>query len=148
MTTWDWIIAAVMLVGLLVVAVYLGQLNRSVADFILAGRKVRKYLGMSAGSAENLALAGIAASLQQGMQHGFALIWISVILMTYTIPVFGLLGFGIKRFRATRCMTIPQFLEQRYDKRLRLLVGVEVVVEEGRLRRELLLLLLLLLGVL
>ena len=124
MTTWDWIIAAVMLVGLLVVAVYLGRLNRSVADFILAGRKVRKYLGMSAGSAENLALAGIAASLQQGMQHGFALIWISVILMTYTIPVFGLLGFGIKRFRATRCMTIPQFLEQRYDKRLRLLVGV------------------------
>lgn len=128
MTFLDWIIAGGMLLGLVVVAVYLGRLNRSVADFILAGRKVRKYLGMSAGAAENLALAGIAASMQQGMQHGFALIWISVILMAYTIPVFGLLGFGIKRFRATRCMTIPQFLEQRYSQRLRLLVGVILAV--------------------
>lgn len=124
MTRLDWLLAGGLLLGLVVVAVYLGRLNRSVADFILAGRKVRKFLGMSAGAAENLALAGIAASLQQGMQHGFALIWISVLLMAYTIPVFGLAGFGIKRFRATRCMTIPQFLEQRYDRRLRLLVGL------------------------
>lgn len=128
MSPLDWGLAAVMLAGLIGVAVWLGRLNRSVADFILAGRKVRKFLGMSAGAAENLGLAGIAASMQQGMQHGFALIWISVILMAYTIPVFGVIGFGIQRFRATRCMTIPQFLEQRFDKRLRLLVGAILAI--------------------
>ena len=124
MSTLDWTIATGLLIALIVAAVYLGRLNKSVADFILAGRKVRKYLGMSSGTAEGLGLASIAASLQQGMQNGFALIWISIILMCYTVPVFGLIGFGIKRFRATLCMTIPQFLDQRYDPRLRLLVGV------------------------
>lgn len=120
----DWMIALTLLIGLIGVAVYLGRFNRSVADFILAGRRVRKYLGMSAGTAEGLGLASIAATLQQGMQNGFALVWISLLLMCYTVPVFGVMGFGIKRFRATRCMTIPQFLEQRYDRRLRLLVGI------------------------
>jgi SSS family solute:Na+ symporter len=128
MTPLDWTIAGSLLVGLIAVAVYLGRLNKSVADFVLAGRRVRKYLGMSAGTAEGLGLASIAASLQQGMQNGFALVWISVVLMCYTVPVFGVIGFGIKRFRATRCMTIPQFLEQRYDRRLRLLVGLILAV--------------------
>lgn len=128
MTFLDWTIAGTLLLGLIAIAVYLGRLNRSVADFVLAGRKVRKYLGMSAGTAEGLGLASIAASLQQGMQNGFALVWISIILMCYTVPVFGVIGFGIKRFRATRCMTIPQFLEQRYDRRLRLLVGIILAV--------------------
>lgn len=123
MTTLDWILAAAALTALIVIAVILGRLNKSVADFLIAGRQVRKYLGMSSGTAEGLGLASIAASLQQGMQHGFALIWVSLILMAYSVPVFGIFGLGIKRFRATRCMTIPEFLEKRYSRRLRVLAG-------------------------
>lgn len=128
MTPLDWWIAGILLALLIGVAVYLGKLNKSVADFLLAGRQVRKFLGMSSGTAEGLGLASIAASLEQGMRNGFALIWVSIILMAYTVPVFGILGFGIKRFRATRCMTIPQFLEQRYSKRLRFLAGIILAV--------------------
>ena len=128
MITVDWWIAGLLLLILIGVAVYLGKLNKSVADFLIAGRQVRKFLGMSSGTAEGLGLASIAASLQQGMQNGFALIWVSIILMAYSVPVFGIFGFGIKRFRATRCMTIPQFLEQRYSPRLRLLAGLVLAV--------------------
>lgn len=128
MTPLDWWIAGILLALLIGVAVYLGKLNKSVADFLLAGRQVRKFLGMSSGTAEGLGLASIAASLEQGMRNGFALIWVSIILMAYSVPVFGILGFGIKRFRATRCMTIPQFLEQRYSKRLRFLAGIILAV--------------------
>jgi SSS family solute:Na+ symporter len=124
----DWIIAGVMIVALVVVALLMSRMNRSVADFILAGRKVRKYLGLSAGAAENLGLAGIAANVQQGMQHGFAIMWISVIMMFYVVPIFGVMGLGIKRFRASKCMTIPQFLEQRFHKKLRLLTGIVLAI--------------------
>lgn len=124
----DWGIAGLLLALLIGVAVYLGKLNKSVADFLIAGRQVRKFLGMSSGTAEGLGLASIAATLEQGMRNGFALIWVSMILMAYSVPVFGILGFGIKRFRATRCMTIPEFLEQRYSPRLRLLAGFILAV--------------------
>lgn len=128
MSPLDWWIAGILLALLVGVAVYLGKLNKSVADFLLAGRQVRKFLGMSSGTAEGLGLASIAAGLEQGMRNGFALIWVSIILLAYSVPVFGILGFGIKRFRATRCMTIPQFLEQRYSKRLRFLAGIILAV--------------------
>jgi len=128
MNTLDWSIAIGMLAALIIVAFSLGKFCKSVADFLLGGRKIRKYLGMSAGAAEGVGLGTIAANMQQGMTRGFALMWTSVLLMLYTVPIFGIMGFGIKRFRATKCMTIPQFLEQRYHKDIRLLLGLTMAV--------------------
>jgi SSS family solute:Na+ symporter len=39
------------------------------------------------------------------------------------VPLFGIFGFGIQRFRATKAMSVPQYIEMRYSKRLRILVG-------------------------
>jgi solute:Na+ symporter, SSS family len=123
--TIDWFIAAVLLTALIVLGVSIQRYARSVADFLVAGRKVRKYLGLGSQRSEGIGLSGIAASAQQGFQHGFSYLWISVINKIWGIPLFGIIGFGTKRFRATKCMTTAQYLEERYqNKYLRLAVGI------------------------
>jgi SSS family solute:Na+ symporter len=39
------------------------------------------------------------------------------------VPLFGIFGFGIERFRATSAMTVSQYVEMRYSRRLRILTG-------------------------
>jgi solute:Na+ symporter, SSS family len=124
MTAIDWTVAIALLLGLIVIGFVIRNYSRSVADFLVGGRKIRKYLGLSSQRAEGVGLAGIAAKGQQGFEYGFAYMWISILLLVYVVPVFGILGFGIKRFRATKCMTVAQYIQERYrSKRLRLLVG-------------------------
>ena len=102
---------------------------KTIADFLVAGRKVRKFLGLGSQRAEGVGLSSIAAYAQQGFEHGFAFLWIGIINKIWQIPLFGIFGFGIKRLRATRCMTIAQYVEERYrSKRLRTLIGVVLAI--------------------
>jgi solute:Na+ symporter, SSS family len=125
----DWLIFFVLLTILIGCGFFLKRFVRSVADFLVAGRKTRKFLGLSTNTAEGMGLVSIAASAQQGFQYGFAYIWISVIQMLYSIPLFGIFGFAIKRFRASKCMTVPQYIEERYrNKGLRVLIGFVMAI--------------------
>ena len=96
---------------------------KSVADFIVAGRGVGKFLGMSAGSAADMGLVSVAVAAQEGFRRGPAYIFMSLFSFANTI-FYGLSGFVIYRFRQTRAMTIPEFFQMRYSRRLRLLAGI------------------------
>ncbi len=120
----DWGIVAGFLLVFLAMAVYLNAKCRSVADYLVSGRKVRMWLGMGSGIAGEVGLVSIAAMCEQGYRRGFAFVVIGLITMLVLAPLFGVFGFGIERFRATRAMSVPQYIEMRYSRRLRILTGV------------------------
>lgn len=123
-TAVDWTIVLVLLAALLAMAIWINTRCRSVADYLVSGRKVRLWLGMGAGIAGEIGLVSIVAMLEQGYMRGFGFVLIGLITMAITLPLFGVFGFGIERFRATRAMSVPQYLEMRYSRGLRILTGI------------------------
>ena len=115
----DWLILSVIFAAFLGLAIYVNSFVRSV----VSGRKVRVWLGMGAGIAGELGLVAIASICEQGYMRGFSFVLIGILGMIIMVPLFGIFGFGIQRFRATKAMSVPQYIEMRYSKRLRILVG-------------------------
>ena len=73
-TNLDWLIAGLFLVFLTVGGVFCRRFIRSVADWTVAGRHMRKYLGLSSGSAEGIGIATVAAMLEPGFKTGLSYI--------------------------------------------------------------------------
>ena len=119
----DWSIFAVGFLFFLAWAIYLNTKCHSVADFLVSGRKVRMWLGMGAGIGGEIGLITIAAMCEQGFRNGFSFIWINLLSMLIVVPLFGVYGFGIERFRATKAMSVPEYIEMRYSRNLRIVTG-------------------------
>ena len=128
MTLFDWLIFGSMLLGLLVITWWCRRHMRSVADFLIVGRKMRKYLGLSTGTAEGIGLVSIAFIAEQGFTNGFAYVWLALAAIVVEVPLIGILGIGIRRFRATCVQTIPQYHEMRFSRGVRICVGVSLAV--------------------
>jgi SSS family solute:Na+ symporter len=120
----DWAILAVGFLFYLAWAIYLNGKCRSVDDYLVSGRKVRMWLGIGAGIAGELGLVTIAAMCEQGYQHGYSFVLINLLSLSIVVPLFGVFGFGIERFRATRCTSVPEYIEMRYTRNLRIAVGI------------------------
>lgn len=122
-TAIDWAMLAVSFVFFLALAIYLNSLCRGVADYLVSGRKVRLWLGMGAGIAGEIGLVSIVGVCEQGYLKGFSFVLIGILTMIILVPLFGIFGFGIQRFRATKAMSVSQYVEMRYSKGLRILTG-------------------------
>ncbi len=120
----DWAILAAGFLFYLGWAIYLNGKCRGVDDYLVSGRKVRVWLGLGAGIAGELGLITIAAMCEQGYRYGFSFVLINLLALTLVVPLFGVFGFGIERFRATRCTSVPEYIEQRYTRNLRVTVGI------------------------
>jgi SSS family solute:Na+ symporter len=81
------------------------------------------WLGMGAGVAGEIGLVTIVSICEQGYMRAFGFVLLSLISSLILLPIFGIFGFGIERFRATQAMSVPQYIEMRYSKRLRILTG-------------------------
>ena len=124
MTSLDWILAAGLTLILVWVVVISRRFSKDVSTFIVGGRKTRMWLGLSNDNSGGLGLVAIAYLGQEGFRHGFSLTWIYLIGAVMVVVVFGICGFGIQRFRASKAMTGGQFHEMRYSRGLRLIVGI------------------------
>ncbi len=124
MSLLDWVIFAVLLFGLVGIGWSFRRYMHSVADFLVANRSVRTYLGVSTWGAEAIGLISIAYIAEQGFRSGIGLAWMNLINMALYIPLFGIIGLGIRRFRATNVQTIPQYHELRFSRGVRISNGV------------------------
>jgi solute:Na+ symporter, SSS family len=122
--TIDWSILIGLFLCLLALAVWINSRCKTVADYLVSGRKVRIWLGMGAGIAGEIGLISIVAMCEQGYKRGFGFVLIAILTMFIMVPLFGIFGFGIERFRASKAMSVPQYIEMRYDKRLRIMTGL------------------------
>jgi len=119
----DWIIFAALVAALNLMGYMSRKYIKGVADFLVAGRSVGRYLGMGSDSMMGLGAVSILAMWQMSYKSGFVGLWWYMLFPITGILIF-LTGFGICRFRQTRAMTLGQFIEMRYSKRARIFSGI------------------------
>ena len=126
----DWTITLVPVVFVLGMAVYAKKYVRGVADFLAAGRVAGRYV-ISVGDLQAaLALFSFIAICESQYQCGMAMggFWNNL-----TIPVsifLALTGYCLYRYRQTKCLSMGQFLELRYNRPLRIIAAFIRTVAE------------------
>ena len=119
----DWLIIFVLFSALSVISFICKRYVKGVAHFLVADRSVGRYLGMGSGAIMGLGAISMLGIWQMGYKSGFAGNW----LWSFQYPVMivlALAGFAIFRYRLSRAMTIPQLLEMRHSRRLRIFCGM------------------------
>jgi solute:Na+ symporter, SSS family len=121
--TLDWCIVVGYIGAVVVVGVYIRRYIRSVADFMVADRGLRTYLGVATMIGTELGLVTIMYSAQKGFTGGFAAFHIALAAAVTTLAV-GLTGFLVVPLRRMEVMTIPEFYHKRFGRGVRILGGI------------------------
>jgi SSS family solute:Na+ symporter len=122
MTILDWIIVLIPLTLLACIIGYAQRYNKSVVDFMSAGRCAGRYLLATSLVQAWGAVAGGVVGFEVFCQAGFTWSWWGAI--AYPVALLAsVTGFVIYRYRETRALTLAQFFEIRYTRRFRLFMG-------------------------
>lgn len=116
-------IIAVIVIIIAGFALYTRRYTKSVADFLSANRCAGRYLLTIAGGMAGIGAISIVAQWVQFYQAGFTAMFWGQMLAPIGL-VMALTGWIIYRYRETRAMTLAQFLEMRYSRKLRLFSGI------------------------
>ncbi|WP_309399425.1 sodium:solute symporter family protein [Cerasicoccus maritimus] len=119
----DWGIVSVFLFALLGLVLYSRRYMRGVADYLVANRCAGRYLLTLSEGIAGLGAITIVGAFEITYQAGFVPIWWSYFLSPLGL-IIALSGFVIYRFRQTRSMTMPQFIEMRYSRSFRVFCGL------------------------
>ncbi len=95
----------------------------TIDDFIVAGRKIGTGLGIATMMGTEMGLVTVMYSAQKGFIGGFAAFHIAVIAGFVTFLV-GVTGFIVYKLRETKVLTIPEYYERRFNKKVRILGGI------------------------
>jgi SSS family solute:Na+ symporter len=119
----DWAVVIGVLGIFITMAVLANRLTRSVSDYLVAGRCAGRYMLTMASGMEWIGAINIVAMVEMYYKGGFPCMW-WVMLSTPFIVYMCVSGWGVYRYRETRSMTIAQFLETRYGRKVRLTAGI------------------------
>lgn len=119
----DWVIVVLYLSLSLGLGIYANRFVRGLSHFLVAGRTLRVHLGIATMVGTELGLVTLVYNAQEGFERGFAAWTIGLIQMA-SFLILGTSGFIIAKLRQYGVMTIPEFYEQRFDKRVRWVGGV------------------------
>lgn len=123
MTPVDWAVVAGVLGLFVTMAVLANRLTKSVSDYLVAGRCAGRYMLTMASGMEWIGAINIVAMVEVYYLGGFTAMW-WVMLSTPFIVYMCVSGWGVYRYRETRALTIAQFLEIRYGRKVRLTAGI------------------------
>jgi len=118
----DWAIVGVFLALMIGVVLVSRSYMKSVADFLAAGRSAGRYLITVSTGVAALGAITVVGTLEMNLQAGFSLSWWGM-TMTVVILLATAAGWVIYRFRQTRCLTLAQFFELRYNRSFRIFAG-------------------------
>lgn len=120
MVTWfDTLVVVIPLIFIYGMAIYSRRYIRGVVDFLSTGRLCGRYVINVAGVASAISIIGLIGAVEVHYKTGFALSFWGSILLPLSITL-GLFGFFKYRFRETKAMSVGQFLEMRYSRKLRI----------------------------
>ena len=119
MTWYDWLITLVPLAFVMWLGFYSRKFLVGVSDFLVGGRVGRRYVLTTASLANCLGLISLVGYIEKCYKAGFAVdFWhVSVMLL---ILMQGLTGYCFYRYRETRAMSVGQYIEMRYSRKLRI----------------------------
>lgn len=124
--TADWVIVIVYLLISLGIGIMVKRYAGSMVNYIGAGRKIGPWLGVATMTGTELGLVTVMYSAQKGFTGGFAAFHIALIAGVATLFV-GLTGFIVGPLRRMRVLTIPEFYEKRFNRKIRILGGFLLV---------------------
>ena len=122
--TLDWIIVGLYCIGIIGLATYVSRKEsgqeRSAEDYFLAGRSLPWWAIGASLIAANISAEQIIGMSGQGFVVGMA---IAVWELTAAIALIVMAKFFLPLFLEKKIYTMPQFLEQRFDKRVSLVLS-------------------------
>jgi SSS family solute:Na+ symporter len=114
--TIDWIIVMVYICIPVVIGIIVRKYVRQLSDFIVAGRSLKLFVAIATLTGTELGLSEL------GFRNGFSAFHVGII-ETACILAIGLTGFIVYKLRELRIMTIPEFYEKRFGRKVRIIGG-------------------------
>ena len=122
-TVLDFIILIVCIVALRLFSYSTKKYMRSVADFLSANRLAGRYLLTISSSMGGIGVVSIVGGFEAIDQAGLApQFWNNMMIPLNLLITFT--GWVYYRFRETRCLTMAQFFEKRYNRKFRIFAGI------------------------
>ena len=119
----DWIILVVYLVVTVSVGFWVRRYVENLRTYMVAGRRVKVALGVATIEATEIGTITFMYFGELGYVAGFSCFFIGLLGM-FAYLLVGRTGFIIAPLRRLEVMTIPEFYELRYNRRVRLIGGI------------------------
>jgi solute:Na+ symporter, SSS family len=118
----DWVLVVVFLAVSVAIGVRAKRYVEDLEGYMVAGRKVGASLGIATFVATEIGTVTYVYFGELGYVAGFSAFFLGIAsLIAFTL--IGRTGFIIERLRRHRVMTIPEFYELRYSRKVRMLGG-------------------------
>ena len=119
----DWLLTALSLGGTLWIGVLTRRYVGGIEDYLVASRGMGVYVGTASLVSTEIGIITYMYHAQFGFLAGFAAFVVGLITISVCFAV-GQTGFVISRLRELEIMTVPEYLERRYTRRVRVLAGL------------------------
>ncbi len=119
----DWTILVVYLAVTVAIGIWVKRYVESLSGYMVAGRRIKVSLGVATFAATEIGTITFMYFGELGYVSGFSCFVIGLLAMLAYMIV-GKTGFIIAALRRHRVMTIPEFYELRYSRRVRLIGGI------------------------
>jgi SSS family solute:Na+ symporter len=124
-TLLDWLILVTYLAVSMAAGLYGRKWVSGISDFLVAGRGLGTYIGVATLAATEIGTITFMYYAQLGYKTGFSSFVVGLISGLIMIFV-GRSGFIVKKLRDLQLMTVPEYFEVRYSRRLRVFSGILV----------------------
>ena len=123
----DGVIILIYLILTVTAGLWVRRFVKNVDDYLVAGRQVDLYLGIASLSATEFGIVTCMANAELGYKYGFAGVTPGIALFLAMLVV-GSTGFCITPLRDQGVITLPEFFEQRFGRKVRWAAGVVIVL--------------------
>lgn len=119
----DWAIIFFYLGGTLLAGMYGKRFISGISEYLVAGRAMGVCIGIATLAATENGTVSFMYYAQLGYKTGFSA-FMNSFLLGVALIFMGQTGFVVRKLRALRLMTIPEFFEKRFSRNLRILCAV------------------------
>jgi SSS family solute:Na+ symporter len=123
----DWFLTALSLAGTLWIGLLTRRYVGRIEDYLVASRGMGVYVGTASLVSTEIGIITYMYQAQFGFLAGFSAFVVGVITIAVCYAV-GRTGFVISRLREMEVMTVPEYLERRYSRNVRVTAGVIMAV--------------------
>src|SRR5215472_9707736 len=124
-TALDWIIVVTYLGATFATGLYGRKFVGGIADFLVAGRELGTFLAVATLAATEIGTITFMYYAELGYKTGYAS-FVNGLIAGLVMIFLGRTGFIVKRLRAMRLMTVPEFFEVKFSRNLRVFTGILV----------------------
>lgn len=123
----DWFLTVLSLVGTLWIGLLTRRYVGRIEDYLVASRGMGAYVGTASLVSTEIGIITYMYQAQFGFLAGFSAFVVGVITIAICYFV-GKTGFVITKLREMEVMTVPEYLERRYSRNVRILAGLIMAV--------------------